>query len=153
MGEKSTLHWGEASLKHIIIYGFLCLILLPKLIFIFNLCARAFAVLDEDCVLTLQRHLKENNEINKYFYSVWSPIAGLTFTPHWLIEKLFVIISRGSCWLSGIPGLPRVQKLQTTDINNLLNQMIHLLHVDTFPSTEAKNWMQICTMQPCSATE
>lgn len=43
----------------------------------------------------------------------------LTFTPHWLIERLFVIISRGSCWLSGIPGLPRVQKLQATDINNL----------------------------------
>lgn len=45
--------------------------------------------------------------------------SAFTFTPHQLIERLYVIISRGSCWLSGIPGLPRVQKLQTTDINNL----------------------------------
>lgn len=92
----------------------------PIIYVLLNLCAIqpwnfGFVTLIEDFISYQLSNLKKKT-LN---YSICLHTSGLTFTPHWLIERLFVIISRGSCWLSGIPGLPRVQKLQTTDINNL----------------------------------
>lgn len=52
--------------------------------------------------------------------------------------------------LSGVPGLPQVQKLQTSSINNLFNQMIHLFHVDAFLFTDAWKLIQVNMLQPVS---
>lgn len=85
-----------------------------------NLCANTIMKptlcnLTENCIPCHLYRTKPKQLVTR----VYSHTSGFTFTPCWLIERLCVIISTGSCWLSGIPGLPRVQKLQTTEINNL----------------------------------